>query len=46
MSFGPILTEFEVYYFPSSPKDQQSLYGLTGMQMVFGASINLSIFHK
>jgi len=46
ISVGPIMAEFEVYYLPSSPKDKQPLYGLTGLQVAFGASINLNLYHK
>jgi hypothetical protein len=46
ISLGPVMTEFEVYYFPSNEKDKQPIYGLTGLQVAFGASINLNFYHN
>ena len=47
ISFGPILAEFEAYYFfPNTNNDIQPLYGLTGFQFSFGASVNLNFYHN
>jgi hypothetical protein len=46
ITLGPVTTEFEMYYFPNSSKDLHPILGLTGLQVVFGASINLSLFSK
>jgi hypothetical protein len=47
ISLGPVMAEFEVFYFfPNTSKDIQPLYGLTGLQFSFGASVNLNFYHN